>query len=331
MVSRIRTRKPVTSMMPTAPVDGSETVSDAEAVLESTPETTPTPPKSPKPKKKVLRANATKSLITDIDLEAWRVKGRPALREDGAAKTPGNAADEKATEEASRLLRERLRELQNKLISSSSHSVLVVFQAMDAGGKDGSVKSLYAGLNPSAVAVQSFSVPSEDELAHDFLWRIHARTPAKGHITIFNRSHYEDVLAVRVRKIAPPAIWRPRFEQIRNFESTLTANKTKVVKIMLHISSAEQRKRLQARIERPDKRWKFRMGDLEDRALWAEYKHAYQDSIAETNTDDAPWFIVPADKKWYRDYAVLCILIATLEGMNLHYPEFANLDGLQIP
>ena len=288
-------------------------------------------PKVGKVKKKAIRSDVTKSLVRDINLDAWQVKERPALREDGASKTPGNTADERTTEEASRLLRERLRELQNRLIASSSKSILIVLQAMDAGGKDGTVKSLYGGLNPSAAAVFSFSVPSEEELAHDFLWRIHARTPGKGNITIFNRSHYEDVLAVRVRKIAPPAVWRPRFEQIRNFESTLNASGTKVVKIMLHISNIEQRKRLQARIDRPDKRWKFRMGDLEDRALWTEYKRAYQDAIAETSTPDAPWFVVPADKKWYRDYAVLCILVSTLEHMNLEYPEFSNLDGLQIP
>jgi PPK2 family polyphosphate:nucleotide phosphotransferase len=274
---------------------------------------------------------ANENLLKNIDLSVWRVEGRPSLREADANSTPGNSSDQKTTEAASKILRERLMKLQDCLISDGSHSVLLILQAMDAGGKDGTVKSIYAGLNPSAAAVHGFSVPSEEELAHDFLWRIHARTPAKGSLTIFNRSHYEDVLAVRVRKIAPPTVWRPRFEQIRNFEAILAANRTTIVKVMLHISNEEQQKRLQARIDRPEKRWKFRMGDLEDRALWPEYKRAYQDAIVETNTKVAPWYVVPADRKWYRDYAVLSILVATLEGLHLKYPEFSNLDGLKIP
>jgi PPK2 family polyphosphate:nucleotide phosphotransferase len=277
------------------------------------------------------KSQASESLLKSVDLSVWRVDGRPSLREDDASSTPGNSADRKATEAATKILRERLRKLQDRLISDGSQSLLLILQAMDAGGKDGTVKNIYAGLNPSAAAVYGFSVPSEEELAHDFLWRIHARTPAKGTVVIFNRSHYEDVLAVRVRKIAPPAVWRPRYEQIRNFESTLVANRTKVVKVMLHISNEEQQKRLQARIDRPEKRWKFRMGDLEDRALWSDYKRAYQDAISETNTKVAPWYVVPADRKWYRDYAILTILVNTLEGMNLKYPEFSNLDGLKIP
>jgi PPK2 family polyphosphate:nucleotide phosphotransferase len=277
------------------------------------------------------RSQASESLLKSVDLGVWRVDGRPSLREDNASSTPGNSADQKATEAATRILRERLRKLQDRLIADGSQSLLLVLQAMDAGGKDGTVKNIYFGLNPSAAAVYSFTVPSEEELAHDFLWRIHARTPSKGTVVIFNRSHYEDVLAVRVRKIAPPTVWRPRYEQIRNFESTLVANRTKVVKVMLHISNEEQQKRLQARIDRPEKRWKFRMGDLEDRALWSDYKRAYQDAIVETNTTFAPWYIVPADQKWYRDYAILTILVNILEGMNLKYPEFANLDGLKIP
>jgi PPK2 family polyphosphate:nucleotide phosphotransferase len=284
-----------------------------------------------KPTKVTREDRANENLLKNVDLSVWRVNGRPSLREADANSTPGNSADRKTTEAATKILRERLKKLQDCLISDGSHSVLLVLQAMDAGGKDGTVKSIYAGLNPSAAAVHGFSVPSEEELAHDFLWRIHAQTPAKGSLTIFNRSHYEDVLAVRVRKIAPPTVWRPRFEQIRNFEAILAANRTTIVKIMLHISNEEQQKRLQARIDRPEKRWKFRMGDLEDRALWPEYKRAYQDAIAETNTKVAPWYVVPADRKWYRDYAVLSILVATLEGLHLKYPEFSNLDGLKIP
>lgn len=239
--------------------------------------------------------------------------------------------DRAATEAATKKLREELRDLQGRLQAEEKRSILLVLQAMDTGGKDGTAKSIYAGVNPAGVEMHSFGVPSELERSHDFLWRIHAVTPAAGRIAIFNRSHYEDVLAVRVRNIAPPTVWRPRFDIINNFEAGLTAAGTTVVKMMLHISKDEQQQRLQARIDRPDKRWKFRMGDLEDRQLWQDYMHAYEDVLAKTSTPHAPWFVIPADKKWYRDFATLTILVHVLRGLRPAYPPCPELDGTIIP
>jgi PPK2 family polyphosphate:nucleotide phosphotransferase len=268
-----------------------------------------------------------------IDLGHWRVKGRVQLHDDEAGLTPGAVAEgsRSKNEAATRDLRERFRALQDRMSAQSSQSLLVVLQAMDTGGKDGTVKNIYAAINPGCASVVSYSVPTEEERAHDFLWRIHAKTPGKGSIAIFNRSHYEDVLAVRVRNIAPPSVWQPRYALINQFEENLVAGGTTIVKLMLHISKEEQRERLQARIDRPEKRWKFRMGDLEDRALWDDYKRAYQDTIAKTNTPNAPWYVIPSDRKWYRDFAVMNVLVATLEAMKPEYPEHKELDGIVIP
>ncbi len=234
-------------------------------------------------------------------------------------------------EKSTRALREELRVLQGALQGEAKRSVLLVLQAMDTGGKDGTVKSIYAGINPVGAEVSSFGVPNDDEIARDFLWRIHAKTPPKGKIGIFNRSHYEDVLAVRVRNIAPESVWRPRYAAINDYERILTESGTTVVKIMLHISEAEQKLRLQSRVDRLEKRWKFRMSDIEDRQLWGDYQKAYEEAIIKTSTDHAPWFVVPADKKWYRDFAVLTIFVDVLKGIDPQYPKFDNLDGLQIP
>jgi PPK2 family polyphosphate:nucleotide phosphotransferase len=273
------------------------------------------------PKSKIsapwLITPGTKPRLSTIDTE-----GTP-----DAPKTGDRSEAEKPT----RALREELRVLQGALQGEAKRSVLLVLQAMDTGGKDGTVKSIYAGINPVGAEISSFGVPNDDETARDFLWRIHAKTPPKGKIGIFNRSHYEDVLAVRVRNIAPESVWRPRFEAINDFERILTESGTTVVKVMLHISEGEQKLRLQARIDRPEKRWKFRMGDIEDRQLWGDYQKAYEETIAKTSTDHAPWFVVPADKKWYRDFAVLTILVDVLKSLDPQYPTFNNLDGLQIP
>jgi PPK2 family polyphosphate:nucleotide phosphotransferase len=266
---------------------------------------------------------------------AWRIESgkKPKLNSIETSGTPSapKDGDRDATESASRKLREQLRELQGALQGEQQRSVLLVLQAMDTGGKDGTVKSIYLGVNPVGVEIHGFSVPSEEERDHDFLWRIHAKTPPRGKIGIFNRSHYEDVLAVRVRNIAPASVWRPRFEIINDFERGLDAAGTTVVKVMLHISAEEQRERLQARIDRPEKRWKFRMGDIEDRQLWDDYQRAYEDAIGETSTDHAPWFVVPADKKWYRDFAVLTILVEVLTAMKPTYPECKDLEGIIVP
>jgi PPK2 family polyphosphate:nucleotide phosphotransferase len=265
----------------------------------------------------------------------WQVAPGSKLRLssiDTAGTPEAPKAGERAeAEKRTKALREELRELQGALQGEAKRSILLVLQAMDTGGKDGTVKNIYAGINPVGAEVSSFGVPNDDEIARDFLWRIHAKTPPKGKIGIFNRSHYEDVLAVRVRNIAPESVWRPRFAAINDYERMLTESGTTVLKVMLHISEEEQKLRLQARIDRPEKRWKFRMGDIEDRQLWGDYQKAYEDALSKTSTDHAPWFVVPADKKWYRDFAVLTILVDVLKGLNPQYPTFDNLDGLQIP
>ena len=208
--------------------------------------------------------------------------------------------------------------------------MLLVLQAMDAGGKDGAVKGILAGANPMGVEVHGFGVPSDEERDHDFLWRIHARVPGKERIGIFNRSHYEDVLVVRVKKIVPEPIWKARYDTINAFEGGLVAAGTSLVKVMLHISAEEQRARLQARIDDPTKRWKFRMGDLDDRQLWPKFMEAYDDALERTSTPAAPWFCVPANQKWYRDWAVLSILVTTLEKLDPKYPLHAELDGVTV-
>ena len=215
----------------------------------------------------------------------------------------------------------QLATLHNRLYAESTRSVLLVLQGTDASGKDGTIRTVFTGVNPQGCRVQSFKVPTVTELAHDYLWRIHNVCPARGEIAIFNRSHYEDVVAVRVRKLADEKVWRRRYEHIRSFEKLLTDEGTTVVKVFLHLSRDEQRKRLQDRLDDPEKRWKFRAGDLDDRALWDEFVHAYEDALHMTSTDYAPWFVVPADHNWSRNLAVAEILVAALERIDPKLPE----------
>ena len=198
--------------------------------------------------------------------------------------------------------------------------MLLVLQALDAGGKDGTIRSVFTGVNPQGVRVVSFKQPSETELAHDYLWRVHHEVPERGAIGIFNRSHYEDVLVVRVHGIVPKHEWRRRYRHIREFERMLADEGTTIVKVFLHISRDEQRERLQSRLDTPDKNWKFRAGDLEDRARWDDFMAAYTDAIAETSTAWAPWYIVPANRKWVRNVAVSTLLVHTLKAMDPKYP-----------
>jgi len=188
-------------------------------------------------------------------------------------------------------------------------------QATDTGGKDGTIRAVFEHTNPQGVHVASFKRPTSEELAHDYLWRVHKHTPAAGHITIFNRSHYEDVLVVRVKQLVEEAQWKKRYEHIRNFEQMLADEGTTIVKIYLHISKEEQRERLQARIDNPDKHWKFEIGDLKERLVWDEYQLAFEEMLAETSTDAAPWYVIPANRKWYRNVVISQLLVNTLEGM----------------
>jgi PPK2 family polyphosphate:nucleotide phosphotransferase len=215
----------------------------------------------------------------------------------------------------------RLGVLHNRLFAESTRSVLLVLQGMDAAGKDGTIRSVLTGVNPQGCRVVSFREPTTTELAHDFLWRVHAACPVRGELVIFNRSHYEDVVAVRVRKLAPRKVWHRRYAHIRNFERLLTDEGTAVVKVFLHLSRDEQRIRLQARLDDPEKRWKFRAGDLDDRRHWDDFATAYEDALRETSTEWAPWYVVPADHNWSRNLAVAEILVAALERLDPEVPK----------
>jgi len=224
----------------------------------------------------------------------------------------------------------RLAELQTRLWAESERKLLVVLQAMDTGGKDGTIRHVFRGVNPQGVRVWGFGAPSERELGHDYLWRVHRRAPRNGEITIFNRSHYEDVLVVRVKGLVPEEKWRKRFEHIVEFERLLVDEGTTMVKLFLHISKEEQRERLQARLSEQDKRWKFNAADLDDRKLWDDYMAAYEEALTLTSTEHAPWHVVPADRKWYRNLVVSSILIQALEKMDPRYPPEPYLDGVVI-
>ncbi len=210
--------------------------------------------------------------------------------------------------------------LQQRLSAERSRSLLVVLQAIDAAGKDGTIRSVFGPLNASDVRVANFRAPSDDELAHDFLWRVHAVVPGDGEIAVWNRSHYEDVLIVRVKKLVPEERWRNRYRHIREFERMLAEEGTRIVKINLHISNEAQRTRLQDRVDDPNKRWKFRSGDLEDRKQWPAFMRAYEAAINETSTDLAPWFVVPAERKWVRNLAVARIVHHALADMDPQLP-----------
>jgi PPK2 family polyphosphate:nucleotide phosphotransferase len=217
-------------------------------------------------------------------------------------------------------LNEELEELQELLYAEHKHQVLIVLQAMDTGGKDGTIRHVFEGVNPQGVRVAGFKKPTPEELDHDYLWRVHRQTPGKGEIVIFNRSHYEDVLVVRVHNLAPQKVWSERYNHINDFERILADEGTTILKFFLHIDLDEQSERLQARLDRPNKRWKFNPGDLEERKLWSEYVSAYEDAISKTSTDWAPWYIVPANRKWYRNLVVGTVIIETLKGLDMRYP-----------
>jgi len=218
-------------------------------------------------------------------------------------------------------LREELREMQNLLYAEGKHKLLVVIQAMDTGGKDGCVKSVFGRVDPQGINVSAFKKPSEEELAHDYLWRIHQHVPANGMISVFNRSHYEDIIAVRVKKIFPESVWSKRYRHIIEFERMLADEGTKIVKIFLNISKEEQKERLQERLDDTAKHWKFNPGDLEDRERWDEFMVAYSELISKTSTDHAPWYVIPADRKWYRNLTVSQIVIDAIKSLNMDYPQ----------
>jgi PPK2 family polyphosphate:nucleotide phosphotransferase len=231
--------------------------------------------------------------------------------------------------EASAATQVRLAQLQELLYATHDQKVLIVLQGMDTSGKDGTVRHVMGGFNPAGTRVVSFKKPSLEELDHDYLWRVHHLVPGKGEVVVFNRSHYEDVLVVRVHGLVPKAVWRKRYDHINAFEQMLVDEGTVILKFFLHISRDEQRARLQARIDNPRKRWKFEHGDIEERKLWKDYQRAYEDALSRTSTEVAPWCIVPANQKWYRNYIVGSVLADALESLNLRYPEI-DLSGVVI-
>jgi len=248
--------------------------------------------------------------------------GKPAgLAARDPRSSEGAPGDREVTEAATAELNVELAELQERLWAEHRQSLLVVLQAIDAGGKDGVIKKVFAGVNPQGCRVTSFKVPSEEERSHDFLWRIHRATPGAGEIGIFNRSHYEDVLIVRVHDLVPKKVWSKRFDLINDFEANLTAAGTTIVKLFLHISKDEQAERFRKRLETPSKQWKFRVGDLEERKHWDEYQTAFDDALTATSTEHAPWRVIPGDRKWFRDWAVQSILVETLKRMDPQFPK----------
>lgn len=228
--------------------------------------------------------------------------------------------------------RGELAKLQERLYAEDKHSLLVVLQATDTGGKDGTIRNVFGRVNPQGCVVTPFKVPTPEELAHDYLWRVHRAVPPRRMIGIFNRSHYEDVLVVRVHNLVPEDQWRQRYEQINQFEKHLTQNGVTILKFFLHISKEEQKLRLQSRLDNPDKRWKFSVGDLAERELWDAYQAAFEDMVNLTSTEWAPWYVIPADRKWYRNLAVARIVIDTLRDFHMEWPEpEEDLNGIEIP
>lgn len=259
----------------------------------------------------------------------YRIKpGRKVDLKDIPTDVDGGLDKDKAREQLKDIRRE-MQQMQEMLYAQGRHALLVVFQAMDAGGKDSTIRRVIGPLNPQGVTVTSFKVPTEEERQHDFLWRIHRRTPGRGRIAVFNRSHYEDVLVVRVKKLVPSAVWRRRYEQINAFEQLLASEGVHIVKFYLHISKDYQKRRLQRRLDRPEKHWKFNPADLAERARWHEYREAFEEAIGRCSTEKAPWYVVPSECRWYRDLVVARTLLNTMRKMELRYPE-ATFDASKI-
>jgi PPK2 family polyphosphate:nucleotide phosphotransferase len=244
---------------------------------------------------------------------------RVRLTDAGAGAPAGAPAKDAALAEVAKLT-DRLDSLQEALFAEGKRALLVVFQGRDTAGKDGAIRKVFGPLNPQGLVVTGFKAPTALELAHDFLWRVHLAVPGRGTIGIFNRSHYEDVLVVRVHQLVPEAVWRPRYEQINLFERILVENDVTILKFFLHISRDEQRERLRARLEDPAKYWKFSAGDLGERDRWDAYTAAYQEALERTGTAAAPWYVVPADRKYLRDLLVAQVVTETLERMDPKYP-----------
>ncbi|MFQ5616273.1 MAG: polyphosphate kinase 2 family protein [Anaerolineales bacterium] len=257
---------------------------------------------------------------SQIDLDQWDPNDKGAFE--------GGKAEGKTR---LRELNEELETLQELLYAEHKHKMLIVLQGMDTSGKDGTIRHVFEGVNPQGVKVASFGRPTEEELDHDYLWRAHKHTPGKGEIVIFNRSHYEDVLVVRVHNLVPEEVWRKRYQHIDGFERMLADEGIAILKFFLHIDPDEQKERLQARLDTPNKRWKFDKADLKERKRWPEYMTAFEAVLGKTSTEWAPWYIVPSNRKWYRNLVIASVIVDTLKGLNMAYPEAEEgLDDLVV-
>lgn len=243
----------------------------------------------------------------------------------------GDFKDKSAAEGDIQKNLKRLIALQDRLYASNTHAVLIVLQAMDGGGKDGTIDHVFSGVNPQGCTVTSFKVPSREEAQHDYLWRIHKAAPERGMIGIFNRSHYESVLVERVKNLVPHDVWSKRYDQINSFEGLLADEGTVILKFFLNISYEEQKRRMEKRLADPHKNWKFDAEDLKNRDRWDGYMEAYEDAVRKCSTRYAPWYVVPADHKWFRNWVVSDVLIRTLEKLDLKYPPpLKNADEIKV-
>lgn len=270
-------------------------------------------------------------MVHDVRVKRFRLNPGKRVRLDDfdPDDTSALAGGKKKAADLNAAFQKRLGELQELLYAEHKQKVLVILQGMDTSGKDSTTRRVLSECSPQGVRVVSFKAPTQPELDRDYLWRVHAAVPATGEIAVFNRSHYEDVLVVRVHSDRPEKFWSTRFRQINDFEKMLAENGTLILKFFLHISAAEQRERLQARIDDPTKRWKFQHGDLEERKLWSRYMRAYEDALNETSTKAAPWYVVPANTKWFRDYVVAKTIVDALESLEMRYPS-PDLGKIQL-
>ena len=280
-------------------------------------------PYRPEGKREMTMTELAKTLIEKLRVEP----GEKARLRDCNPRDKSLFGDEEQTKADTAALAKEIDTLQDRLYAEGSRSLLVILQGTDTSGKDGTIRSVFNATGPLGVSVHAFGPPSKLELAHDYLWRVHAVCPRRGTIGIFNRSHYEDVLIGKVRKFAPEAVIEQRYEQINAFEKILAENGTTILKFMLHISKDEQKERLQARLDDPTKNWKFNPGDLEDREHWDDYQEAYETMLHRCSTPWAPWHVIPADRKWVRNAAIANIVKATLEEMNPQYPKVSWNPG----
>jgi len=257
------------------------------------------------------------------DFDRYRVKPstRVSLGDLDPGETRAFTGGKDEVDEELGALKQKLTELQELLFAEHRQSVLVVLQGMDTAGKDGVIRHVFEGVNPQGVKVYGFKKPTAEESDHDFLWRVHRCVPGKGEMAIFNRSHYEDVLVVRVHSLVPREVWKTRYDSINCFEKMLSQEGVAILKFFLHISKAEQKKRLQERLDDPKKQWKFNPADLPERRLWGDYQKAYEEVLSRTSMDYAPWYIVPSNRKWYRDLTVAALLVKAMENLRMEYPK----------